>query len=80
MEDYNTQQSYCQEAPMTFEERVAMYMKCDKIELAKMLAERDTLRMDVPRYYIPQPYIEPISTTYEITCNGTGDYIASTTD
>ena len=46
------QQNYCQVVPMTFEERYAMYMRCKKEELAKMLAERDRLGLD----YYPQPY------------------------
>ena len=30
--------NFLQMAPMTFEEKVRMYMKCSKLELAKMLA------------------------------------------
>ena len=29
--------NFLQMVPMTFEEKVAMYMKCSKLELAKML-------------------------------------------
>ena len=54
--------NFLQMAPMTFEEKVRMYMKCSKLELAKMLAERD--RIDyVPQ---PQPSYEP---GYHITCD-----------
>ena len=54
--------NFLQMAPMTFEEKVRMYMKCSKLELAKMLAERD--RIDyVPQ---PQPSYEPV---YHITCD-----------
>ena len=45
--------NYCHIVPLTFEERVNMYMKCDKLELAKMLAERDrlgTLDNNAPQY------------------------------
>lgn len=54
--------NFLQMAPMTFEEKVRMYMKCSKLELAKMLAERD--RLD----YVPQlqPPYEP---GYHITCD-----------
>ena len=67
-------QQYSQVVPMTFEERVAMYMKCNKIDLARMLAERDTLRMDYPvqlPYYVPCPQPQPVDPyySYEITCN-----------
>lgn len=65
--------NFLQVAPMTFEEKVRMYMKCSKLELAKMLAERD--RLD----YVPQPQPYPAPNTapwptprynieYEITC------------
>ena len=30
----------------TFEEKVAMYMKCPKVELARMLAARDNYHLD----------------------------------
>ena len=55
--------NYCQMVPLTFEERVNLYMRCTKLELAKMLAERDRNGMDMP--YIPSPFqfpgpIEPI--------------------
>lgn len=68
-------QEYSQVVPMTFEERVAMYMKCSKLDLARMLAERDTLRMDYPvpmmPYYAPCPQPQPVDPyyNYEITCN-----------
>lgn len=54
--------NFLQMAPMTFEEKVRMYMKCSKLELAKMLAERD--RLD----YVPQPQ-PPYEPGYHITCD-----------
>ena len=54
--------NFLQMAPMTFEEKVRMYMKCSKLELAKMLAERD--RLD----YVPQPQ-SPYKPGYHITCD-----------
>lgn len=54
--------NFLQVAPMTFEEKVRMYMKCSKLELAKMLAERD--RLD----YVPQPQ-SPYGPGYHITCD-----------
>ena len=54
--------NFLQVAPMTFEEKVRMYMKCSKLELAKMLAERD--RLD----YVPQPQ-PPYGPGYHITCD-----------
>lgn len=54
--------NFLQVAPMTFEEKVRMYMKCSKLELAKMLAERD--RLD----YVPQPQ-PPYESGYHITCD-----------
>ena len=54
--------NFLQVAPMTFEEKVKMYMKCSKLELAKMLAERD--RLD----YVPQPQ-SPYEHGYDITCD-----------
>lgn len=54
--------NFLQVAPMTFEEKVRMYMKCSKLELAKMLAERD--RLD----YVPQPQ-SPYEPGYHITCD-----------
>lgn len=65
------QANYCQEIPMTFGERVDMYMKCSKLELAKMLAERDHLGLDYMRQpqIIPIPYPQsPCETDYQITC------------
>ena len=61
--------------PMTFEEKVAMYMKCSKIELAKMLAERDRLGLDYVHYPMPCPYpcpqYPPVDPNqYEIICDG----------
>lgn len=47
---------YLEILPMTFDERVKMYMKLSKEELAKMLAERDRLGMDVPQRVVPCPY------------------------
>ena len=44
--------NYLQVAPMTFEERYKMYMRCKKEELAKMLAERDSLFT---------PHVEPFT-------------------
>ena len=67
--------------PMTFEEKVAMYMKCSKIELAKMLAERDRLGVNYVPYPMPCPYpcpqyppVDPIQ--YEITCDGNATSIS----
>ena len=54
--------NFLQVTPMTFEEKVRMYMKCSKLELAKMLAERD--RLD----YVPQPQ-SPYESGYQITCD-----------
>lgn len=56
---------YLQEVPMTFDEKVKMYMKLSKLELARMLAERDRLGLDypIPRPY-PVPYPEPIYPNY----------------
>lgn len=34
---------YCQVVETTFEQKVAMYMRCDKKTLAEMLAMRDTI-------------------------------------
>jgi hypothetical protein len=50
-----TEVGYMQIVPMTYEEKVRMYMRCTKLELAKMLAERDRLGIDT----IPQPQIVP---------------------
>lgn len=50
---------YSQILPMTFEERVEMYMKCSKLELAKMLAERDRLGMDAPTFIPSMPHYSP---------------------
>ena len=50
---------YCQIVPMTFDEKVKMYMRCTKLELARMLAERDRLGLDYVPYPQPQPYIPP---------------------
>lgn len=66
------QANYCQEIPMTFGERVGMYMKCSKLELAKMLAERDHLGLDYMRQpqIVPVPYPQsPCETDYQITCD-----------
>jgi len=80
-EDINA--NYCQVVPMTFEERVAMYMKCSKLDLARMLAERDSHMFPyVPNTtpYVPEPYPCPINPQspfdpqrpwweyYQITC------------
>ena len=46
--------NYLQIVPMTFDERVQMYMSLDKIELARMLAERDRLD-DMIRESIEKP-------------------------
>lgn len=61
--------------PMTFEEKVAMYMKCSKLELAKMLAERDRLGLDYVPCHVPCPYqyqqYPPVDPNqYEIICEG----------
>ena len=51
--DQTTQHlNYLQVVPMTFEERYNMYMRCKKEELAKMLAERDSLFT---------PHVEPFT-------------------
>lgn len=38
---------YCRIVPMTYEEKVKMYMKCSKIELAKMLAAKGDIDQKV---------------------------------
>lgn len=48
--------NYSQVMPMTFEERVAMYMNCDKLDLARMLAERDRMDLELPRFNITYPF------------------------
>lgn len=53
---------YLEILPMTFDERVKMYMKLSKEELAKMLAERDRLGIDAPQRVVPCPY--PVYPTY----------------
>jgi len=67
--------NYVQIVPMTFEEKVNMYMKCSKLELAKMLAERDRIEQLVPSpsypYTVPQQPrpLEPYYWDYpHITC------------
>lgn len=40
--------NYSQILPMTYEEKVKMYLKCKKIELAKMLATRDEISKIIP--------------------------------
>lgn len=47
---------YLEILPMTFDERVRMYMKLSKEELAKMLAERDRLGIDSIPMPCPYPY------------------------
>lgn len=74
--------NFLQVVPMTFEEKVAMYMKCDKIELAKMLAERDRLGIDYRQCPVPCPYTYPQyppvdPNHYEITCEGNATSISS---
>ena len=48
--------NYSQLVPLTFEEKVRMYMRCTKLELARMLAERDRIGLDNPPQIIPAPY------------------------
>lgn len=63
---------YAQVVPMTFEEKVNMYMRCSKLELARMLAERERLFAPVPQpYQYPWPNTAPWPTEhgYEITCS-----------
>ena len=72
--------NYSQVMPMTFEERVAMYMNCDKLDLARMLAERDRRDLDFP--FFDQRY--PFDTQkewwdYQITCSNSVDESNSTT-
>lgn len=78
--DDNAVTNYQQILPMTFEEKVNMYMKCSKLELAKMLAERDRIEQNFPYppviqpvpYPCPYPSIpqEPYYWNQsEITCN-----------
>lgn len=53
-----------QVVPMTFEEKVRMYMRCTKLELARMLAERDRTGIDLqPIPYTPMPQPQPIPYT-----------------
>ena len=56
--DFNDAQAagYLEILPMTFDERVKMYMKLSKEELAKMLAERDRLGIDYRPIPYPCPY------------------------
>lgn len=56
------QTGYCQVVPMTFQEKYEMYMKCDKSELARMLAERDMYE----RQYNPPMWTDQ---GWEITCS-----------
>lgn len=79
--DYVTN-GYMQIVPMTFEERVKMYMRCTKEELAKMLAERGRIGLDVyprPSYpvypYPAYPNINPFEpyVTY-------GEYTTASSD
>lgn len=64
------QVNYLQEIPMTFGERVGMYMKCSKLELAKMLAERDRLDFMRQPQIVPVPYPQsPCEIDYQITCD-----------
>lgn len=73
--------NYCQVVPMTFQERFAMYMKCDKEELAKMLAERDRLGLDYnPPQYVPYPYPCPDFSRWDITCSDKSQSSVSISD
>ena len=73
--------NYSQVVPMTFEERVAMYMNCDKLDLARMLAQRDMHDLEyVPRTNVPYPF-DPSKNwwDYQITCSNSVDESNSTT-
>lgn len=64
--------NYSQVVPMTFEERVAMYMNCDKLDLARMLAQRDMHDLEYIPRFVPDPYpFEPEKQwwDYQITCS-----------
>ena len=61
---------YCAEVPMTFEERVRMYMNCEKIDLARMLAERDMHPPHpYPMYAYPPEKKDDGTYEYEIYCS-----------
>ena len=49
---------YCQVAETTFEEKVEMYMQCDKKKLAEMLAMRDMIdeQKNKEKENIVEPY------------------------
>ena len=75
-----TTAGYCQVVPMTFEEKVKMYMRCTKLELARMMASRDHIDELRPCYPQPYPYpwavpCTPVDPVYPytyptITCEG----------
>lgn len=78
--DASLSTNYVAVVPMTFEEKVKMYMRCTKIELARMLAERDRLhegRIETVPYPYPVPTYPGYPNTigpwyapgYEITCS-----------
>lgn len=86
--------NYCQIVPMSFEEKVKMYMRFKKIDLARMLAERDELSKftnPLPQPYpCPYPYSIPTTTPYYqpnpsnpfepiITCCGKTDCASTST-
>lgn len=74
--------NYSQVVPMTFEERVAMYMNCDKLDLARMLAQRDMHDLAyLPRINEPYPF-EPGKNwwDYQITCSEPMNNANSTTN
>ena len=55
--------NYIQVVRQTWEERVKMYMKCSKKELATMMAERD-------KYMSPDACMEFAPKSYTANCNG----------
>lgn len=90
--DASLSTNYVAVVPMTFEEKVKMYMRCTKIELARMLAERDRLydgRIEtvpcpypVPTYPAPNTAPWPMpwyNTKYEITCENTSENTSAST-
>ena len=49
--------NYIKIEPMTFEERVVAYMKMNKLELARMMAQRDQNDIDWP-FTLPGKYVD----------------------
>jgi len=62
--------NYTQIVPMTFEEKVNMYMRCSKLELARMLAERNRTEQQIQPYVYPW-YPQLIGPNY-VTCDKDG--------